>query len=75
MTKFVHIIQVHPVYNGILQTHKVKAEREFETKEEALRWVEYYNTLGDNMRKQGAVLPDQKAVYYGCVNDETGELV
>jgi hypothetical protein len=75
MTKYFHIVQVKPVVNGILQTHKVKAEREFDTKEQALRWVEYYNTLGDNMRKQGAVLPDQKAVYLGCVNDETGELV
>lgn len=75
MTKYFHIVQVHPVYDGIVQTHKVKAEREFETKEEALRWVEYYNNLGDNMRKQGADLPDQKAVYLGCVNDETGELV
>jgi hypothetical protein len=75
MTKFVHIVYVHPVENGLPNLHKVKAEREFETKGEALRWVEYYNTLGDNMRKQGAILPDQRAVYYGCVNDETGELV
>jgi hypothetical protein len=75
MTKFVHIVQVHPVELGEPNLYKVKAEREFGTKGEALRWVEYYNTLGDNMRKQGAVLPDQKAVYYGCVNDATGELI
>ena len=75
MTKYFHIVQVHPVELGEPNLHKVKAEREFETEAEAKRWVEYYNTLGDNMRKQGAVLPDQKAVYLGCVNDETGELV
>ena len=75
MTKFVHIVYVHPLELGLPNLHKVKAEREFTTEQEAKAWAEYYNTLGKNMRKQGADLPYQKAVYYGCVNDATGELV
>jgi hypothetical protein len=65
MTKFVHIVQVHPVYNGILQTHKVKFEQEFPTKEEAVHWVNLFNYPATELQ----------AVYYGCVNDATGELV
>ena len=75
MTKYVYIVQVHPVELGEPNLYKVKAEREFNTEAEAREWVRYYNTLGDNMRKQGADLPNQKAVYFGQVNDETGELV
>jgi hypothetical protein len=67
MTKFVHIVYVHPVYDGILQTHKVVLEKEFTTKQQADKFILLFNT------------PDIKlyveAVYYGCVNDETGELV
>ena len=66
MPKFVHIVQVHPVYDGILQTHKVKDEFEFAGKQLALDYVEWLNaTLNDEFQ----------AVYLGCVNDETGELV
>lgn len=74
MTKYIHIVQVHLVENGEPNLYKVKAEREFATEKEATAWVKYYNTLGDNMRKQGADLPNQEAVYLGRVNDETGEL-
>jgi hypothetical protein len=65
MTKFVHIVQVHPVYDGILQTHKVKEEFEYETKEDAEAIVWHWNKTWT----------DAKAVYAGCVNDATGELV
>ena len=65
MTKYFHIVQVHPVYDGILQTHKVLKEFEFETKEEAEDAVEVWNE----------VMTENQAVYLGCVNDETGELV
>jgi ferritin len=68
MTKFVHIVQVHPVYNGIVQTHKVKHEAEAETKEEAEAFIKWYNT---EQCTDGTMM----AVYLGCVNDETGELV
>jgi hypothetical protein len=69
MTKFVHIVQVHPVELSEPNLHKVELEREFETKEEAERWAELYN---DNEKIFGN---EDKAVYYGCVNDATGELV
>ncbi len=65
MAKFVHIVQVHPVYEGIVQTHKVKFEKEFETKREAEDAVRVWNDS----------LMNTKAVYLGCVNDENGELV
>ena len=69
MTKFVHIVYVHPVELGEPNLHKVELEREFETKEEAERWVELYN---DNEKIFGN---EDRAVYLGCVNDATGELV
>jgi len=66
MTKFVHIVQVHPVENGKPNTYKVKLESEFETEEKALGWIKGFNELcGDG----------QRAVYMGRVNDATGELV
>ena len=68
MPKFFHIVQVHPVYDGIVQTHKVIREQEFETKRMADLYIESYN--------EGAQEGTPRvAVYLGCVNDETGELV
>jgi hypothetical protein len=69
MTKFVHIVYVHPVEQGEPNLHKVVLEREFRLKEEAERWAELYN---DNEK---IFENEDKAVYYGCVNDATGELV
>ena len=69
MTKFVHIVYVHPVELGEPNLHKVELEREFETKEEAERWFNMFNAFAE------AADCELKAVYYGCVNDETGELV
>jgi hypothetical protein len=66
MTKYFHIVQVHPMYDGILQTHKVELEKEFETKERAEQYIGAFNALGRG---------EYRAVYVGCVNDETGELV
>jgi len=66
MPKYYYIVQVHPVELGQPNLAKVKAEREFETKEAAEFWIHIYNSLGSETRR---------AVYYGCVNDETGELV
>jgi hypothetical protein len=68
MTKFVHIVYVHPVENGEPNLHKVIREQEFETKRMADLYVESYNE-----GTQEGIL--RRAVYLGCVNDETGELV
>jgi len=69
MTQFFHIVQVHPIVGGHLNDHKVLEEREFESPFEAHSWVEIRNTRAQQNKE--ALL----AVYVGCVNDETGELV
>jgi hypothetical protein len=69
MTKYVHIVYVHPVENGEPNLHKVKYEQEFDTKDKAEYFVELYDILNNS-----ADIGEQ-AVYYGCVNVETGELV
>ncbi len=69
MTKYFHIVQVHPIYNGIVQTHKVKDEREFADKTRADRWIKTFNELAQDEKEPYV------AVYLGCVNDLTGELV
>ena len=69
MTKFVHIVQVHPVENGAPNMHKVKQEKEFEAVDAARSFEWNFN---QDATDKGFSL---KAVYLGCVNDETGELV
>lgn len=66
MTKFYHIVQVHPVENGEPNLYKVEFEKEFEYKDDADLYIETWNHWNEH---------DLKAVYRGCVNDETGELV
>lgn len=65
MTKFFHIVQVHPVENGDANTYKVNEEFEYASQEDAEAIVWHWNQLWT----------DSKAVYVGCVNDETGEIV
>ena len=65
MTKYVHIVQVHPVENGLPNLYKVKAEREFPTLDRANDYIIEYNRIAE-----GKV----KAVYRGRVNDATGDL-
>ena len=69
MTTYKHIVQVHPVENGLPNLYKVKTEREFVTKELAEYWIELFNK--HPYQEDGIVY---KAVYLGRVNDETGEL-
>ena len=71
MTRYVHIVQVHPVENGEPNLHKVKAEREFGTEQEARAWVSNFNYDGQD---DGRWTRDILAVYLGRVNDATGEL-
>ena len=68
MTQFTHIVQVHPVENGLPNLHKVIREQEFATKRMADVYIESYNEAPQTG------IP-RVAVYLGCVNDETGELV
>ncbi len=76
MTKFVHIVQVHPVELGLPNLHKVEFEKEFETREQADDYIKIYNANIAYMWKRKKIeFYNKQAVYYGCVNDETGELV
>jgi hypothetical protein len=70
MTKFVHIVYVHPVELGEPNLHKVKREEEFWTRAEAREWTLAFNEGQELVRTDRL-----EAVYLGCVNDETGELV
>lgn len=70
MTKYVHIVQVHPVENGEPNLHKVKEEREFDTKAGADAWIKIFNDI----EKTYGPKVEFKAVYRGRVNDITGEL-
>lgn len=70
MTKYVHIVQVHPVENGEPNLSKVKDEMEFETKTQADAWIKIFNDI----EKTYGPKVELKAVYTGRVNDATGEL-
>ena len=70
MTRYVHIVQVHPVEMGEPNLHKVRAEHEFETKAGADAWIKIFN---DEEEKYGPRI-QVKAVYHGRVNLATGEL-
>ena len=67
MTTNKHIVQIHPVENGVTNLDKVLTEGEFLTVEEADRWIESYNALFKGRETT-------RAVYLGRVNDATGEL-
>ena len=69
MTQYVHIVYVHPVELGEPNLTKVKEEKEFESHFNALTWVDIRN---GRAKQKGEEL---QAVYYGCVNDATGELI
>ena len=61
--KIVHNVQVHPIHAGHINDHKVLIEREFDTKQEAIEYRDWFNRD----------ITDRIAVYQGAINDETGE--
>jgi hypothetical protein len=61
--KIVHNVQVYPIYAGHINDHKVLMEREFDTKQEAIEYRDWFNRD----------ITDRIAVYQGAINDETGE--
>ena len=69
MNNFAHIVYVHPVELGEPNLHKVKMEKEFENVDAARSFEWNFN---QDATAKGFSL---KAVYYGCVNTETKELV
>jgi acyl-CoA thioesterase len=67
MTKFVHIVHIHPLELGEPNLYKVKHEEEFIRLKDAERYLWRYNS---NPEHAGQT----RAVYQGRVNAETGEL-
>ena len=66
MSKFVHLVYIHTAEGDLIDDNDVVGEREFDTRYLAEFWIEEFNkAAGDN---------PIKAVYYGCVSDEPGEL-
>lgn len=66
MTTYKHIVYVHPVENGEPNLSKVEFEKEIE---HFWQVENYIRNTRMELRKLGL-----RAVYYGRVNDETGEL-
>jgi hypothetical protein len=59
----VYNVQVHPIYAGHINDHKVPIEREFDTKQEAIEYRDWFNREVTN----------RIAVYQGAIDTETGE--
>jgi hypothetical protein len=70
MTKFKHIVQVHPVELGRPNLHKVKLEKEFDSAVEARTYIDRFNETACKIANREIVC----AVYNGKVNVVTGEL-
>ena len=60
----VYNVQVHPIYAGHINDHKVISEHEFSTEAQARAYVQRFNA-----DTYGLVI----AVYQGAIDDETGE--
>ena len=59
----VYNVQVHPIHAGHINDHKVLIEREFDTKQEAIEYRDWFNREVTN----------RIAVYQGAIDTETGE--
>ena len=59
----VHNVQVYPIYSGHVNDHKVLIEREFDTKQEAIEYRDWFNREVTN----------RIAVYQGAIDTLTGE--
>ena len=64
----VHNVQVHPIHAGHVNDHKVIREEEFNTREDALMWAEFYNQHRVRWNIDNVV-----AVYTGAIDTDTGE--
>jgi hypothetical protein len=64
--RIVHSVQVHPIYSGHINDHKVLIEFEYDAVELAEAYIEKFNSNPD--MKNIAI-----AVYAGMIDDETGE--
>ena len=62
----VYNVQVHPIYQGHINDHKVILEREFTTYQDAIDYVEFFNNSGT----YGVI-----AVYTGAIDTVSGEIL
>jgi len=60
----VYNVQMHPVYEGHINDHKVLTEREFITYQDAIDYVDFFNSMGAH----GVI-----AVYTGAIDTVSGE--
>ena len=65
MTKYFHVVHLCRIENSKPDLYKPRYDEEFDTEEEAQKYVKDYNQNHT----------DLIAVYVGKVNDKTGELV
>jgi len=55
---------MYPVYEGHINDHKILTEREFTAYQDAIDYVEFFNSMG----AQGVI-----AVYTGAIDTVSGE--
>jgi hypothetical protein len=60
----VYNVQMYPVYEGHINDHKVLTEREFTAYQDAIDYVEFFNSMGAH----GVI-----AVYTGAIDTVSGE--
>jgi hypothetical protein len=60
----VYNVQMHPVYERHINEHKVLTEREFTTYQDAIDYMEFFNSIGAH----GVI-----AVYTGAIDTVSGE--
>jgi len=75
MMAIVHNVQIYPIYAGHVNDHKVLGEEEFDTREDALMWVESYNRHRDVWNINGWLEEGNGvvAVYTGAIDTVSGE--
>ena len=72
--KIVHNVQIYPVIAGHINDNKIIGEEEFNSREDALTWVGFYNQHEHWNQKDWLENGNGfKAVYTGAIDTETGE--
>ena len=72
MTKYKHIVYVHPVANSKPNLHKVEHENEFETEYDAKVFIMDYNLI--YKKTQAVYYGEVNTDFYSKVTDSTGEI-
>lgn len=62
---YTHVVRIHTMENGELNLHKIVKEIEYSELESAENCIEHWNETAIHT----------KAIYLGCVNNATGDIV